>query len=62
MAKAITYQIDADEAEQIETIVNKYVAEMKQANQRMESRQVEINKLKTETRIMLDQIRRLRAA
>lgn len=58
----MTYRIDADEAEQIETAVNEYVAEMKQANQRMEIRQLEIDKLKAETRAMLNQIRELRAA
>ena len=62
MAKSMTYRIDADEAEQIETAVNEYVAEMKQANQRMEIRQLEIDKLKAETRAMLNQIRELRAA
>ena len=62
MAKTMTYQIDADEAKQIETAVNECVAEMKQANQRMESRQLEIDKLKAETRVMLNQIRGLRAA
>jgi len=62
MAKTMTYQIDADEAKQIEAAVNECVAEMKQANQRMESRQLEIDKLKAETRAMLNQIRELRAA
>ena len=62
MAKSMTYQIDADEAKQIETAVNEYVAEMKQANQRMENRQLEIYKLKAETRAMLNQIRELRTA
>ena len=62
MAKTLTYQIDEDEAKQIEIAVNEYVAEMKQANQRMESRQLEIDKLKAETRAMLNQIRELRAA
>ena len=62
MAKTMTYQIDADEAKQIEAAVNECVAEMKEANQRMESRQLEIDKLKAETRAMLNQIRELRAA
>jgi predicted nucleic acid-binding Zn-ribbon protein len=62
MAKTMTYQIDADEAKQIEAAVNECVAEMKEANQRMENRQLEIDKLKAETRVMLNQIRELRAA
>jgi predicted nucleic acid-binding Zn-ribbon protein len=62
MAKSMTSQIDAEEAKQIETAVNECVAEMKQANQRMESRQLEIDKLKAETRAMLNRIRELRAA
>jgi thiamine biosynthesis lipoprotein ApbE len=62
MAKIITYQIDADEARQLEAAVNECIAEMQQANQRMENRQVEIDRLKAETRAMLSQIRQLRAA
>ena len=62
MAKTITYEIDADEAKQIEATVNECIAEMKQANQRMENRQLEIDKLKAETRAMLNRIGELRAA
>ena len=62
MAKTLTYQIDAEEAEKLEAAVNECVAEMQQANQRMDARQIEIDKLKAETRAMLDQIRTLRIA
>jgi hypothetical protein len=62
MAKTLTYQIDADEAKQLEAAVNDCIAEMNTANQRMDQRQVEIEKLKAETRAMLNQIRELKAA
>jgi hypothetical protein len=60
MAKAITYEMDMDEAKQLEAAVNECIIEMQQANQRMDNRQVEIDKLKSETRAMLAQIRELR--
>lgn len=56
----MTYQIDAEEARQLETAVDECVAAMQQANQRMDRRQVEIDRLKAETRAMLNQIRELR--
>ena len=62
MAKVMTFQIDADEAKQLETAVNECVTEMQQATQRMDARQVEIDKLKAETRAMLAQIRQFRRA
>lgn len=62
MEKPVTYQIEAEEVRQLEAAVNECVVEMQQANQRMEGRQVEIDKLKAETRAMLNQIRSLRAA
>ena len=62
MAKTITYEMDADEAKQLEAAANQYVVEMRQANERMDNRQLEIDRLKAETRAMLDQIRQLRGA
>jgi hypothetical protein len=62
MAKTKTYEIDVDEAKQLEAAVNEYMTQMQQANQRMDNRQVEIDRLKAETRVMLNQIRELRAA
>jgi hypothetical protein len=62
MPKTLTYEIDADEAKQLEATVNECIAQMQQANQRMDHRQVEIDKLKAETRAMLNRIRELKAA
>ncbi len=61
MSKATTYQIDMDEAKKLETAVNECIVEMQKANQRMEHRQVRIEKLKAETRAMLKQMRQLKA-
>jgi len=62
MAKAIIHEIDVDEAKQLEAAVNNCIAEMQQANQRMDQRQTEIDTLKAETRAMLDQIHEFMAA
>ena len=62
MAKATTHEIDGDEAKQLEAAVNNCIAEMQQANQRMDKRQIEIDTLKAETRAMLNQIHELMAA
>lgn len=62
MAKTIICKIDADEATKLEAAVNECITQMQQANERMDARQVEIDKLKAETRAMLNQIRQLRAA
>jgi len=62
MPKAITHEIDVDEAKQLEAAVNECIAEMQEVNQRMDKRQVEIDTLKAETRAMLSQIHKLMAA
>ena len=62
MAKTLTFQIDADEAKQLEAAVDECITEMEQANRRMEKRQVHIEQLKAETRAMLDNIRQMRLA
>jgi uncharacterized coiled-coil DUF342 family protein len=61
MAKTLTFQIDADEAKQLEAAVDECISEMQQANQRMDERQARIEQLKSETRAMLEQIRQMRA-
>lgn len=62
MPKAITHEMNVDEARQLEAAVNDCIAEMQQANQRMDKRQIEIDTLKAETRAMLGQIRELMAS
>lgn len=62
MAKTITYEIDAEEAKRLETAVNECIAQMQEADQRMDRRQLEIDQLKAETRAMLNQIREFRVA
>ena len=62
MAKTLTFQIDADEAKQLEAAVDECITEMEQANRRMDKRQVHIEQLKAETRAMLDNIRQMRLA
>ena len=62
MAKAITHEMDVDEAKQLEAAVNDCIAEMQQANLRMDRRQTEIDTLKAETRAMLAQIHELMVA
>ena len=62
MAKILTFQMDADEAKQLESAVDECITEMEQANRRMDKRQVHIEQLKAETRAMLDNIRQMRPA
>jgi hypothetical protein len=61
MAKTTVYEIDAEEAKRLEAAVNDCISQMQQANQRMERRQMEIDRLKADTRAMLNQIREFRA-
>jgi len=62
MAKTISYEVEADEAKRLEAAVKELITQMQETNQRMDERQVEIDRLKAETRIMLKQISELRAA
>lgn len=62
MAKTLTFQIDADEAKQLESAMDECILEMQAANQRMDERQARIEQLKSETRAMLEQIRQMRTA
>lgn len=53
MDKSSTIDISQDEAEKIETAINECLDTMQKANEQMASDQVEIERLKAETRAIL---------
>jgi predicted nucleic acid-binding Zn-ribbon protein len=53
MSKDIAMEPTAEEAANIEEAVNRLVAEMKRANEKMESDQREIDRMKAQTRATL---------
>lgn len=54
MAKVLTFQMSADEAKQIDLEAQACLAELDRMNERMERRQGRIEKLRDETRAMLN--------
>lgn len=57
MSKTITPDIAADEPINYEEAINRMLAEMKQANEKMERDQEEIDRLKAETREILARLK-----
>lgn len=57
MSKTITPELTADEARSYEEAINQMLAEMKQANEKMDRDQEEIERLKTETREILSRLK-----
>ncbi|MFN2481976.1 MAG: hypothetical protein ABR554_10970 [Pyrinomonadaceae bacterium] len=57
MSKDITLEPTAGEAADIEAAVEALVAEMKRANEKMESDQREIDRLKAQTRATLSKLK-----
>ncbi len=53
MSKTITPEVTTDEAADYEEAIAQMLAQMKQANEKMESDQEEIDRLKVETREIL---------
>jgi hypothetical protein len=56
MGKVLTFQINADEAKQLEQEAREYIAELDRLNERMEQRQRRIDALRAETRATLNQL------
>ncbi len=57
MSKTITPDVTANEAGDYEEAINKMLAEMKQANEKMDRDQEEIERLKAETREILARLK-----
>ncbi len=57
MSKTITPNVTADEAGNYEEAINQMLAEMRQANEKMEHDQEEIERLKAETREILARLK-----
>ena len=57
MSKEITLEPTAEEAADIEAAVERLVAEIKRANEKMESDQREIERLKAHTRATLSRLK-----
>ena len=57
MSKEITLEPTAEEAADIEAAVKRLVAEIKRANEKMESDQREIERLKAHTRATLSRLK-----
>ena len=56
MAKVLTFQMNADEAKQLDQEARECLAELDRVGERMERRQGHIESLRTETRAMLNQL------
>ncbi len=59
MAKTLTQDVNvtADENAELKIAVRECISELESANSRMAERQVRINKLKAETRAMLNELK-----
>jgi hypothetical protein len=59
MAKSLTQNQTAktDENAELKTAVHEFISELESTNKRMTERRVRIDRLKTETRVILDEIR-----
>lgn len=60
MPKTATYEISTQEADQWKNKIGELTEQMQEANRRMDTRQIEIERLKSHTRITLDQIRKFK--
>lgn len=59
MAKSLTHNEATMDEAQLKAAVRANLAELERANERMNQRQTRINRLRAETRAMLDQIKAL---
>lgn len=57
MSKTISPDMTASEAGEYSEAINQMLAQMKQANERMERDQEEINRLKAETREIIERLK-----